>query len=117
LHLTPPSFPTRRSSDLFRFAVQRRRRLIEDEDRSVLQYGAGNGNALSLASRKAHAALANDRVIASLHDSDEVVSQRHAGRRFYVLSGNVRLSVSDIVAHGVVEEHGLLGDDANLRTQ
>ena len=31
--------------------------------------------------------------------------------------GNVRLSVGDVVAHGVVEQDGVLGDDADLPPQ
>ena len=42
--------------------VERRGRLVEDQDRRVLQEHAGDGQALLLPARELHAALADDRV-------------------------------------------------------
>ena len=43
--------------------VDRRCRLVEDEDRRVLQERAGHGDALAFASRQLRAALAKQRVV------------------------------------------------------
>ena len=42
-------------------AVERAGRLVEDQDRRVLEQGAGDGDALLLAARKLEAALADHR--------------------------------------------------------
>ena len=39
--------------------IERRRRLVEDQDRRVLQHDAGDGDALPLAAGQLHAALAD----------------------------------------------------------
>ena len=46
-------------------AVERRGRLVEHQDRRVLQQHAGDGDALALAARELDAALADMRVIAA----------------------------------------------------
>ena len=46
--------------DRFALGVHRRQRLVEDEDGRVAQKGAGDGDALALAARQAHPALAHD---------------------------------------------------------
>ena len=45
-------------------AVERGRRLVEDQDRRVLQHHAREGDALALAARELDAALADVRVVA-----------------------------------------------------
>ena len=54
--------------------VERAGRLVEDQDRRVLEDGAGDGEALALAARQRGAALADDEVVAAgLLGEDEVV--------------------------------------------
>src|SRR6516165_8659688 len=49
----------------FDFAVERRGRFVEYQDRRVLENDAGDGDALALAAGKLHAALADLRIIAA----------------------------------------------------
>src|SRR5262249_44423737 len=49
----------------FDFAVERRGRFVEYQDRRVLENDAGDGDALALAAGKLHAALADLRTIAA----------------------------------------------------
>ena len=46
----------------FHFRIERRGRLVEDEDRCILQHDARNGDALPLPAGKLHAALADMRL-------------------------------------------------------
>src|SRR5688572_22212705 len=66
-------------------AVERRRRLVEDENRRVLQNHARKRDALPLAPRQLHAALADVRAVTRstvpiLERDDELVRLRLAGR-------------------------------------
>ena len=53
--------------------VERRRRLVEHEDRRVAEHGARDRHALLLAAREAVAALADDRVVAVGERGDQLV--------------------------------------------
>ena len=48
---------------LLHLRIERARRLVEDQDRRVLQQHAGDGDALALAAGQLHAALADVRVV------------------------------------------------------
>ena len=59
-------------------AVEARGRLVEDEDARVGEDRARDRDALALAARELHAALADDRVVALLEAVDELVGVRDA---------------------------------------
>jgi hypothetical protein len=48
----------------FRFGVERRSRLVENQDRRILEHGAGDGQALALSARQHHAVFTDQRVVA-----------------------------------------------------
>ena len=50
------------ADQLLRFAVERGGRLVEQQQRGVLQEGAGDGDALALPARQADAAISDQRV-------------------------------------------------------
>ena len=83
------------------------------EDRRPLQDRAGDGDALLLAARKLQPALADLRVVAVRQALDEVGDLRHPRRLAHLGVGGVPASVADVVADRVVEEHGVLRDDAD----
>ena len=56
---------------LFGFAVQGRGGFIQQQDRRIFQQGAGNRQALALATRQTHTILANQGVKAHRHIADE----------------------------------------------
>ena len=60
------------------FGVQSARRLVEDQVRRVLEYGAGNREPLPLSAGKLESALADDRVVALGQRRDELVRVRGA---------------------------------------
>ena len=64
--------------------VERRRRLVEDQNRRVLQQRPGDAEPLALAARERGAGLGHERVVAVGQPLDERVHVRGAGRRFDV---------------------------------
>ena len=62
-------------------AVEARRRLVENQDARVGENRARDRDALPLAARQPHAALADDRVVALLELLDELVAVRDAADR------------------------------------
>ena len=70
--------------------VEVRRRLVENQDRRVLEQGAGDRHALALAARELRAALADDRVEPSGSDATNSPSAARStarGQRRVVASG------------------------------
>jgi hypothetical protein len=78
--------------------IERGRRLVEDQDRRVLQHRARNRHALLLAARQLQAALA-DRCLVTLRQTfDEVVNVRGARRRDHFIALSPMGGRSDVVA-------------------
>src|SRR5262249_40414703 len=77
----------------------------------------GDSNTLSLASGESQATLADHGVIALGQALDKVVGQRGAGGFNHSLMRNIRLAISDVVAHRIVEQDGFLGHNPDLRAQ
>jgi hypothetical protein len=74
--------PLQRRLDLgLALGVERAGGLVEQQDRGVLQEGAGDGDALALAARQARPGLADDGVVALGQVQDEIVGGRLARRR------------------------------------
>ncbi len=65
----------------FGAGVQRGRRFVQQQDRRVLQDGAGDGDALLLAAGKFQPALAHHGFIAQRQFEDELVDLGHGARR------------------------------------
>ena len=63
------------------FGVERRGRLVEQQDRRVLQHGAGDGEPLALAARELDAVLADHGVVALGQRADEIVGGGAPWRR------------------------------------
>ena len=108
--------------DRLHFGIERRGRLVEDEDRRVLENEAGDGDALALAARELDAALADQRVVAgaaTLIDQvrDEIAGLGAAGGFGDLVVGGLGPAIADVVANGAMEERGVLRDDADLRAQ
>src|SRR5690606_41682390 len=77
------AFPPRPPSDLaqpldgvldpsFGLDVEGARRLVEDEDRRVLEDRPGDGDALAFAARQLRAALSHQRVVAGFAGEDKI---------------------------------------------
>jgi hypothetical protein len=63
-----------------RFGIERRGRLVEDQQRRVLEERARDGDPLALPARHARAVLADHRVEALRHRADEVERVRRGPR-------------------------------------
>ena len=97
------------------FRIERAGRLVEQQDRRVLQEGAGERDALALAAGEAPAAGADDGVVAVRQPHDEVVRRRGLGRRDDLLVGRVRPAEGDVGPHGVVEQDHVLAHHGDVR--
>ena len=83
----------------------------------AFQDGAGDGDALLLAAGQLEAALADLGVVALRRRADEAVDLGVL-RRFLDLGvARVPAAVADVVAHGVVEQHGVLRNHADVVAQ
>ena len=80
------------------FRTQRRRRLVEQDDRRVLNQRACNGDALALATGKLQAMLADRRVVAEREACDEIVRVRRLGGGHDLGFAGAEAAERDIVA-------------------
>ena len=97
--------------------VEVARRLVEDHHGRILEQEPGDGHPLLLTAREAVAAVADDGVEAVGQGGDRVEDAGGAARLDELLHGRVRPGVAQVVADRVVEQVGVLGDDADRRPQ
>src|SRR5437763_8698223 len=97
--------------------IERRRRLVEDQYRRVLEYRARDGDPLSFSAGEHHAALADNRLVLLGERDDEVVDIRGACCIDHVSERRTRAAVGDVVRDRFVEQRRILRDDANRFTQ
>src|SRR5690348_1750877 len=95
---------------LLAFAVETRRRLVENQDARVCQNRARDRHALALTARQLDASLPDNRVVAVRELLDELVAVRDAAGLFDFLDGRARTRVADILGDRAVEEEVLLQD-------
>ena len=98
-------------------AVERRGRLVQHQDRRPLQHRARDRHALLLAAGQLQAALADLGLIALRRRLDEAVDLRQLRRLLHLGIAGVPAAVADVVADGVVEQHGVLRHHADRRAQ
>jgi hypothetical protein len=91
--------------------------VVEDEDAGVADYGSGYGGALLLAAGEGETALAYHGVEAAGEFEDLVSDVGDGGGFFDLLVGGGGNSEGYVVADGVGEEVGLLGDEADVLTE
>ncbi len=109
--------PSERGLNLsFGLGVQGRGRLIEDQDRCVLQQRTRDRDALTLTARQQHAAIADHRIETGRLRADELRRVGCLGGSLDVLIGG-RASECDVVADAVVEQHDVLTDYGDLLAQ
>ena len=97
--------------------VERGGRLVEHQDRRSFQDGAGDGDALLFATGKLQAALADLGFVALGRQADEIIDLREPRRLFDLGVAGFPAAVADVVADGVVEQHGVLRHHADGRAQ
>ena len=99
--------------DLLGARVERDGRLVEDQDGRVLEQRARDRDALLFAAGELEAALADHRVVAVRQRFDEGVDVRGARRGDDLLARRLGPAVGDVVVDRVVEQHGVLRNDAD----
>ena len=102
--------------------VQRAGRLVEQQDRRVLQHHPRDRDPLALAAGQLHAAFADMRVVALAtlgvgQSVDEVHRLGAFGGGAHLVLGRVGPAVHQVVAHRAVQQAGVLGDHADLASE
>lgn len=87
---------------------------VEDQDFRPLEQGAGDGEALLLSAREAHAALADFGLVALGEFFDGVVDFRHAAGLHDLVEGGVGVGHQQVVVDRAGEQHGFLRHDAEV---
>src|SRR5580658_4363825 len=90
--------------DALALVVERARRLVEDQDPRIGDEGAGDGDALALAARKARAALAHHGVVALRQLEDELMGAGELGRADDAVDRHAGIGERDVLADRAVEE-------------
>src|SRR5690242_5358444 len=99
-----------------RMGIKRAGRFVQQQYRRVFQYRARNGNALLLAARELETALADHGFIAERKLANELVYLRVARRFLDFGFARPDAPIGDVVADRVVEEHSILGNNADGST-
>ena len=89
-------------------------RLVEQDDRRVLEKRAGDRDALALPAGELHSVLAARRVVAALELHDEVVRVGGLGGGHDVLVARSGPAHGDVVPHRALEQEVFLRDVADL---
>ncbi len=98
----------------FGFGVKRGSRLIEQDDRRVLDQGARDGDALPLAAGKLQAMLADRRIVTRRKTQNEVVRVRGPGGGDNLRFAGADLAECDVVANRAAEQMNDLPDIGDL---
>ena len=98
----------RRPERRLRFGIHGRCGFVQDEDRRIAEDGPRDPDALALARRQTHAAIAEYGAVAVRQPRDEAVRTGRPRRRLDRRRIRRVLPVGDVRRHRVVEEHRLL---------
>ncbi len=101
---------------VFRFRIGERRRLVQDQDRSVGEQGPGDGEALTFAARKLDVG-AEHRVIPVGQSHDPVVDLRIRRRGLDLAGTGFRPGQCDVVADSASDELDVLKHETDLGVQ
>jgi len=91
--------------------------LVQDQDRRVLQEGAGDRHALPLSARQLHAALAHPRGQPVRQARDEFAERRAVQGAVHIRVGNVAPGQADVRLQRVVEQIRVLRDQRDVAAQ
>src|SRR5262249_44434690 len=100
-------------NERFRLRIERRRRFIEDQDRSILQQRSRDRNPLALSTGQTYTAFTDFRIVVR----NEIVDQSGFGRAPDRIFTCRWVTVSDVGANRVVKEDHILRNDCDLLSQ
>ena len=107
----------RRLHHPFTLGIECAGRLVEQQQRRVLQDRAGDADALALAAGQAHAALAQKGVIALGQCPDELVGEGGLGGGLHLVVAGFGAAVADVFQGAGGEHHAVLWHQADGRAQ
>ena len=110
-------FLQRRLHQRFALGVERRCRLVEQQQRRVAQDRTCNGDTLALPSRQRHAAFAELRLESTGQAADEFGGVSKLGGTLDLGVIGIGPAEADVFARGRGEHHGILGHQRDTRTQ
>ena len=102
---------------LLRFGIERRGRLVEQDDRRAAQERPGDRQPLALAAGELQPALADDGVEALRHALDEFGAARLLGGAIDLGVARLRLAVAEILEHRAVEQRDVLLHHGDILAQ
>lgn len=100
----------------FAMAVEHGSRLVENQNRRVLEERPGDTQTLALAAGQHHPAFAHQGVVTFRWLADEGVAEGMARGGDHLFVAGVRSGVADVLADAAVEQHGLLLHHGHART-
>src|SRR5215831_4061546 len=103
--------------DPLAFIIEGAGRFVEDKNTRVADQRAGNGDALTLATRQRRAALADDGVVTVRQIEDEIVGAGKRRRTDNPFQRHAGIDERNILAHRAVEQDILLQNHADLTPQ
>ena len=101
-------------NDPLAVVIERRGRLVENENARIGRQRPGDGDALTLATGEIGAALLDHRVIALRQLVDELLGAGEAGDLDHPRPRHRRIGESDVLVNGAVEQQVLLQHDADV---
>ena len=93
---------------LFGFGIQRAGRLIQQQDRRVLQQRPRDRQPLALTAGQHHAAVADHRIESLRQRLDEFAAARGFGGGQHLGLGRVRAAVAQVLPHAAMEQRDVL---------
>ena len=103
--------------DPFTLIVERRSRLVEDENARIGRQRPRQRDALTLAAGQVGAALLDHRVVAFAEFVDEFVGAGKTGDFHHPRARHRRIGEGDILVNGAIEQQVLLQHDADMAAQ
>src|SRR5260370_5701885 len=100
-----------------RLGIEFRRRLIENQNRRILEERPSYRKPLALAPTQALPSLAQNGLISLGHSCDEVMCKSSPSCRIYALLAHAGLAVTNVVPDRVIEKDRFLCHDSDLSTQ
>src|ERR1700676_820881 len=97
--------------------IERRSRLVEQDDRDILDQRARDGDALALAAGKLQAVLADRRIVAGREAHDEIVRMCGGGGSDDLRLAGVELAERDVLADRAAKQMHDLADIGDLLAQ
>ena len=92
-------------------------RLVQDEQRRVLQQRPRDAHPLLLAHAELHASFTDPRIIPIPQAFDELIAVGGARGGEQFLLARIKPPIKNVLAESAVEEKRFLADDGNLRAQ